>query len=362
MTIEPTADTTTTFAARSVQFDIYDGSGELRNPPEVIGDGVDETVPVTVSGDTAMFTDGVADAPDATSDPFDEYTVRYLDADGAVTDATEPRLIGIGYNVGDGIKQNSTTGNVTFSIPRESLNDGISDDWDAEFQLNDDTPQVNLDETVPNEGNENGAFEFTINVDDADLAPGTYSSSLDLYNRQQNLGGFADRVITIFEVDAIGIKQTLLGELAAENVTTADTDQTLTVDVRDVRPDTDADTRSTERLVIDYFPSSNVGLEAVAEEDIKIQQAESATNISTANVTTAPDDGVIIIELEDTLEDDVTAGDTVEVTVGNVTFDEGEPRVDLGLADGRVNPDDGFRDSNVYHTSRDEFIISDAEN
>ena len=350
--IESASDTSNTLTTDRMNFDIYDGDGQIRDSPQLTNG---ESVSVSVSGDVDMFSEGVADTPEDTSDPFDEYEVRYLDADGNIIDTTNQRQIGIGYNIGHGTTQDSSTGEITFTIPRESLNNGISDDWDAEFQLDDDQPAIDLTEEVPNEGSADGDFEFTIDV--TELDSGTYSSALTLFDPDQNLGGLP--IIGAFEVENIAIKQTLLGELTAEDVTTADTEQTLTADVRDVRPDDNSDARSTDRLVIDYFPGFAVDLDDVEQNNIELQVADGGSTIDVSEITTAPDEGVIIIELENDLEDDIDVDDEFEITVSNIEFTDGDPRVDLGLADGPVDPDDGFRDPNVYHSVRDEFVISE---
>ena len=210
VTVEP-VDDAETVDATSIEFDIYGGTGELRDPPELVlsTDDVDDgfvRVDATVEGDTGMFADGVPDSTDEQSDPFDEYEVRLIDGDGATVDSTDQRLIGIGYNADDGIQQDGTTGEIQFIVPREDLNEGIDADWSAQFRLGsitDDEPGIGPVDVENNEGDEE--FQFTVDV--SEFPDGEYSASFELYSVADReaaaIGDFDDRVVNVFEVDNI---------------------------------------------------------------------------------------------------------------------------------------------------------------
>jgi len=199
--------------AESIEFDIYEGDGELRSQPVVSTDDAGD-VDVSVDGQTEMFTDDVSDSFEETSAPFDSYNVSILDDQGEVLDSTEPRQIAIGYNVGEGIEQNSTTGDVKFTIPRAGLNDGVDDDWVAQFSIGDD------DELEPVEVDNSGDyFEIVANVDDIDS--GEYVYRLELFDSDElpESSGFDDRVINIFDFGELGEDETVseAGEIEVDN-------------------------------------------------------------------------------------------------------------------------------------------------
>lgn len=186
-------------AADSIGFDIYSGDGTIKSSPAIVANST--RINASVSGDTGMLAEGVADDENDSSAPFDEYAVRLL-RDGDVVDATEPRVVGIGYSVGDGIEQTGKTGEIQFSVPRERLNVGVDSEWVARFSLGDDIAFEPVD-VENNAGAE--AFNFTVDV--SDMPPGEYTYRLELYNRDEipDRGGFDDRVITIYGVDAVDV-------------------------------------------------------------------------------------------------------------------------------------------------------------
>ncbi|GAA0512183.1 hypothetical protein GCM10008992_09720 [Halorubrum aquaticum] len=199
VTVEPEAGEPTV-SAESIGFGIYSGDGTIGDSATILADST--RINVSVSGDTGMFADGVANDRTETSDPFAEYEVRLL-RDGDVVDSTEPRLIGIGYNIGDGIKQNATAGEIEFSIPRENLNEGIDSEWVAAFSLGNDIEFAPVE--VENEAGDE-TFNFTVDV--SDVPPGEYTYRLELYDHDGLPGGgeLDDRVINVFGVDEVVVE------------------------------------------------------------------------------------------------------------------------------------------------------------
>ena len=159
---------------------------------------------ITLSGDTEMFAAGVPDtdappAPEERSDPFDTYTVTLV-ANGDIVDSTDERLIGIGYNEGDGLRQNSTRGNIRFTLPRASLNQGVNESWTASFELRNETGVVlTKDITEANQGDE---FNFTIDTSELDSGNYTFDLTLSVDGNP----GLNERIMSIFGVRDVTIE------------------------------------------------------------------------------------------------------------------------------------------------------------
>ena len=199
VTVEPQTDGPV--RADSLEFDIYDGDGTISDSPTI--ETGSEEISVSVSGDTGMFAAGVADTSNGTSEPFAEYEVRVLAGDGTVVDSTEPRLLGIGYNLGSGITQNASTGEIQFTVPRANLNDGVDAEWEATFSIGDEDQLA----PIPVEQSA-GADNFTITADTSDVPPGEYTYRLELYRSGTDVSNFEifdRRVIGLFEVDAVTV-------------------------------------------------------------------------------------------------------------------------------------------------------------
>ena len=151
-----------------------------------------------------MFAAGVPDAdapadPEGQSDPFDTYTVTLV-ANGDTVDSTDERLVGIGYNRGDGLQQNSTRGNIRFTFPRASLNQGINESWTASFELRTDTgPVLTKEITEANQGDE---FNFTIDTSEVDSGEYNFALSLSVDGNP----GMNERIISTFGLGDVTVE------------------------------------------------------------------------------------------------------------------------------------------------------------
>lgn len=292
--------------AESIEFDIYRGDGELRSQPVVSTDDSGD-VDVSVDGQTEMFTDDVSDSSEEASAPFDSYNVSILDDQDEVLDSTEPRKIAIGYNVGEGIEQNSTTGDVKFTIPRAALNDGVDDDWVAQFSIGDD------DELEPVEVDNSGDyFEIVANVDDIDSAEYVYRLELFDSDELPEFSGFDDRVINIFDFGELGENETV-SEAAEIEVDNAD----------DLRA-------------------------AVAGEEVDNSIIESGGTIVVTDDIILDDSGVQVTVPGVTIE-----SDTADAR-HNVTYDPTDPTSEKTI---RINADD----VTVQHLNIGRFAPDDRE-
>ncbi|ERG90025.1 MAG: hypothetical protein J07HQW1_00038, partial [Haloquadratum walsbyi J07HQW1] len=155
--------------------------------------GSETDLNVTITGDTEMFAAGVSETDGGQSSPFDSYTVTLI-ADGTPVNSTDERLVGIGYDAGNGLQQqNSTREKIRFTLPRASLNQGFNESSNASFSLQNGTGTVlTRDITDANRGDE---FNFTINT--SELDSGEYSPSLTL--SLDGNPGFNERIISVFE-------------------------------------------------------------------------------------------------------------------------------------------------------------------
>ncbi len=333
VTIKP-ADDAEIVDATSVEFDIYGGDGELRDPPELVlsTDDVEDgsvTVDATVSGDTSMFADGVADSSDEQSDPFGEYEVRLLDSNDETVDSTDQRLIGIGYNVGDGIQQNGTTGEIEFTVPSENLNEGVDADWSAQFTLedlvSDDEPRIGPIDVENNEGDEQ--FQFTVDV--SDLPNGEYDASLELYStsdREAAFGDFDDRVVNIFEVEEIVIEGGPQVTFDATSPASENSPADFSINTEQEVETADIEIRDNDDEVVFEQDITNA-LED--EEDIEWDTTDQDGEVA--------DDGSYdaVLTVEDEDENEVTATDTIEVDntapiIENVQVDGETDDLDTG--------------------------------
>ena len=183
-------------------FQIYDTDGEIRDgdsfqePIIRKGGDSDAEASVEITGDTAMFSEGVSTD---NSEPFDTYTVELIQ-DGSPIDKTSEREIGIGYSIGDGIEQDSTTGEIEFTLPRESRNAGIDEEWDAQFTIG-SRPDLEVEKTIDNN---DGDDEFTFTIDSREIDSGEYTYRLTLEKDDNPVE--SNPVVTIVEIDSIIIE------------------------------------------------------------------------------------------------------------------------------------------------------------
>jgi surface glycoprotein (TIGR04207 family) len=199
VTIEPQSGEQTV-AAEEFEFEIYDQKGVTDDSAKVFADRTE--INVTVSGDTEMFAAGVAEDSSSKSDPFEEYTVSLVDSSGDNTiDSTGPRLIAIGYNIGEGIVQNSTTGNVEFTIPRASLNNGFDESWSAEFAIRTDDNEFGPVDVT----NEAGSDAFQVTVDVSDIPADNHTGDLALYRTEETTSDFSDRIISLVRINEVEV-------------------------------------------------------------------------------------------------------------------------------------------------------------
>jgi surface glycoprotein (TIGR04207 family) len=321
---EPTVD------AEEFEFEIYDGKGAIDDTAKVFAGGTE--INVTVSDDTGMFAAGVAADPSSTSDPFEEYTVSLVDASGNdVIDSTDPRLIAIGYNKGSGVTQNSTTGNIRFTIPRASLNEGFDENWSAAFSISNNSLGTRRSASVANNA---GADTFYVTANATDVPAGKYTASLELYRTEQPSNDSSDRIINIIEINGVTIESTDSAPAPAPTVdvenssitpseTTAGETQEYTVDVTIDNVPNEA---ATVDILVDDF--TILDDDGNVQDDASLDYSAADVNDGTATFTatfnaTAPNTpggsgGVAVTEIRsedgnDVIYDDFAEIDTIDI-------------------------------------------------
>jgi hypothetical protein len=337
--ITPADNATTTITSDFLIVDIYDERGNIRDisSPRVASRG--ERVDVEVTGDTAMFSAGVATTPDERSDPFDSYEVR-LRENSSLIDSTDERLLGVGYNAGSGIQQNSTTGNIEVTIPRSNLNEysEITSDLVAEFVVQNESSNVALRQNVTT-ANQGDTFSFTIDASeiapseigdpDSESRTNVSSTSLILYDAETlpEVSGFDDdRVISIFEASEFQIDpeptagqepDQLAASVTFENQTVSTGSTSVTVanaafngseqfnlvvhEATDVNGDEviqagEIETKIGESVALDSGTKENIAVDIsdeVATNDTVSQLTENQTLVAILHTTnTTDDDGI----------------------------------------------------------------------
>ena len=381
VTIEPNSGEPNFVLTRETEIDlnIYSGDGVVDDQPTItVINDTGETfrdVNVTVSGNTSMFSSGVPDNTATTpSRPFDEYTIDFVNADGDTVSSTEPRLIGIGYNAGDGIEQNSTTGNVEFTIPRERTNEGINESWFARLSLGNEIENVPVENTA---GDEN----FSVVVDVSDLSPGRYTSRFELYRQDPSKSGeLADRVINVFGVNDVVIESTTEREEVNETAssvlpnnvtggqqetfdvtvriddTSLTNDDTGEVDVRFEDFDLNAEGEETD-LTIGYTGENVTDGTLIVSENVSATAPETAgtREISVTDLRRDTSDGTEFL-----IEDANVTIDAIEVAGAPGGEDPGGP---VGGGGGPVvsEPIDNDNEANFTGTDFVERISFDAQ-
>lgn len=201
--VEPRTGESVTVAPRTsvgfesaIEFDIqpYGPDGSIEQPSRygirVESENYGVTTEAVVTGNKSLFK-----PTGSPPNPFEEYKVQLLDGDGTVVSETAPEPHGIGYNAT--LSQNSTTGQVQVSIPR---NPAVNDSWHVQYTVRTDGSTEDIVKSVENDPT---SEQFSVTIDAGKLPKGNYTHSFEIAKSNTSLG--ADRIIVIFAVDDLRI-------------------------------------------------------------------------------------------------------------------------------------------------------------